>query len=180
VPYALRAKLAFDPSLTTLVLRELMAAVSSWLRRRARGLGLRGTLKTGAVTVVQRFNSALDLSPHFHALVLDGVYSFPGGRKPVFHPTPSPRDEDVARVVAAVFRRVERKLRDRSPSRAQRRFDEGAPLLLGLAEASARGVVGTHSRTHPSLRTDLELGIVSPPRRFAAGPARERHPAHLL
>ena len=64
----------------------------------------------------------------------------------MFHPTPSPRDEDVARVVAAVFRRVERKLRDRSPSRAQRRFDEGAPLLLALAEASARGVVGTGPR----------------------------------
>ena len=96
VPHELRAKLAFDPSPTTLVLREIMAAVSAWLRRRAGGLGLRGTLKTGAVTVVQRFNSALDLSPHFHALVVDGVYSFPGGRKPVFHPTPSPRDEDVA------------------------------------------------------------------------------------
>jgi hypothetical protein len=69
VPYELRAKLAFDPSLTTLVLRELMAAVSSWLRRRARGLGLRGTLKTGAVTVVQRFNppsiSALIFTPSF-------------------------------------------------------------------------------------------------------------------
>ena len=102
--------LAFDPSLTTLVLRELIGAVSSWLRRRARGLGLRGMLKTGAVTVVQRFNSALDLSPHFHALVLDGVYTFPGGKKPVFHPTPSPRDEDVARVAAATFRRVERKM----------------------------------------------------------------------
>jgi hypothetical protein len=145
VPYELRAKLAFDPSLTNLG-PELMAAVSSWLRRRARGLGLRGTLKTGAVTVVQRFNSALDLSPHFHALVLDCVYSFPGGKKPVFHLTPSPRDEDVARVAAAVFRRVERKLKDRNPSQAQRRFDKGAPLLLALAEASARGVVGTGPR----------------------------------
>jgi hypothetical protein len=72
--------------------------------------------------------------------------AFPDGKKPVFHPTPSPRDEDVARVAAAVFRRVERKLRDRNPSQAQRRFAEGAPLLLALAEASARGVVGTGPR----------------------------------
>ncbi|MDB4915875.1 MAG: putative transposase, partial [Gemmatimonadetes bacterium] len=35
--------------------------------------------------------------------------SFPGGSTPVFHPTPAPRDEDIARVAAAVCRRVERK-----------------------------------------------------------------------
>ena len=146
VPHGLRAKLAFDPALTTVVFREFIAAVSSWLRRRARRLGLRGELKTGAVTVIQRFNSAVDLSPHFHALVLDGVYSFPVGRTPVFHPTPAPADEDVARVVTAVFRRVERKLADREPSVGQRRFAEGAPLLIAMAEASARGVVGTGPR----------------------------------
>jgi hypothetical protein len=41
-----------------------------------------------------------------------GACSFPPGRKPVFHPTPAPTDEEVARVVAAVFRRVERALAD--------------------------------------------------------------------
>jgi hypothetical protein len=67
-------------------------------------------------------------------------------RTPVFHPTPAPTDEDVARVVTAVFRRVERKLADREPSVGQRRFAEGAPLLIAMAEASARGVVGTGPR----------------------------------
>ena len=86
VPRGLRAKLAVDPALTTEVLHAFLAAVSSWLRRKARRLGIRGTLKTGAVTVIQRFNSALEASPHFHALVLDGVYSFPLGGPPVFHP----------------------------------------------------------------------------------------------
>ena len=74
------------------------------------------------------------------------MYSFPAGRTPVFHPTPAPADEDVARVVTAVFRRVERKLADREPSVGQRRFAEGAPLLIAMAEASARGVVGTGPR----------------------------------
>jgi hypothetical protein len=90
-PYPLRARMMYDPALTTLVLRELIAAVSSWLRRRARRLGIRGALKAGAIAVVQRFNSALDASPHFHTLFLDGVYSFPVGSMPVFHPTPAPR-----------------------------------------------------------------------------------------
>jgi hypothetical protein len=91
-------------------LRELIAAVSSWLRRRARRLGIRGALKAGAFAVVRRFNSALDASPHFHTLFLDDFYGFPVGSTPVFHPPPAPRDEDVALVAAAVCRRVERKL----------------------------------------------------------------------
>jgi len=101
VPYPLRARMMFDPALTSVVLRQLIAAVSSWLRRRARRLGIKGALKTGAVTVIQRFNSALGASPHFHTLFLDGGYSFILGRAPVFHPTPGPTDEDVARVAAA-------------------------------------------------------------------------------
>jgi hypothetical protein len=45
--------------------------------------------------VIQRFNSALGASSHFHTLFLDGVYSFRVGRAPVCHPTPGPTDEDM-------------------------------------------------------------------------------------
>ena len=146
LPHGLRVKLAFDPVLTSVVLRQLIGAVSSWLRRRARRLRVRGALETGAVTVIQRFNSAIDLSVHYHTLFLDGVYSFPPGREPVFHPTPAPTDEDVARVAAAVFRRVECVVADREPDAAQRRFIESAPILAAVAEESARGVVATGPR----------------------------------
>jgi hypothetical protein len=115
VPYPLRARMMFEPALTSLVLRQLIAAVSTWLRRRARRLGVRGALKTGAIAVIQRFNSAAAASPHFHTLFLDGVFAFVPGAAPMFHPMPAPHDEDVARVAASVFRRVERRLsaRDR-------------------------------------------------------------------
>jgi len=149
VPHALRARMMFDPGLTTVVLRQHIAAVSSWLRRRARRLGICGALKSGSVAVIQRFNSALGASPHFHTLFLDGVYTFPDappGGKPVFHPTPAPTDEDVARVAAAVCRRVERRLRGREATAAQRRFEEGAPVWCALAGASAGGVVATGPR----------------------------------
>ena len=146
VPHGLRAKLAVDPALTTVVLREFIAAVSVWLRRRARRLGIRGALKTGAVTMIQRFNSALDVAPHFHSLVTDGVYTFSSVGTPIFHPVPSPSDEDVAQVAAAVFRRVERQLAGRKTPAEQRKFVENAPLLVALAEASARGVVATGPR----------------------------------
>jgi hypothetical protein len=93
VPYSLRARMMFDPALTSVVLRQLVAAVSSWLRRRARRLGVRGALKTGTIAVIQRFNSAAAASPHFHTLFLDGVIAFRAGAAPMFHPTPAPRDE---------------------------------------------------------------------------------------
>lgn len=33
------------------------------------------TVKTGAITLIQRFGSALNLNVHFHMLLLDGVYT---------------------------------------------------------------------------------------------------------
>ena len=47
--------MAFDPALATVVLRSFVEVVSRWLRRRARAHCIRGTLKTGGVTVIQRF-----------------------------------------------------------------------------------------------------------------------------
>jgi hypothetical protein len=35
---------------------------------------------TGAVTLIQRFRSALNLNIHFHALFLDGVYAYRDNR----------------------------------------------------------------------------------------------------
>jgi hypothetical protein len=39
---------------------------------------------TGAVTLIQRFGSALNLNIHFHILFLDGVYVHRGNRPPRF------------------------------------------------------------------------------------------------
>lgn len=74
--------------------------------RRARKQGLRGVLKTGAVTVIQRFDSALALKVHFHSLLIDGVYARDRGGRVQFHPVAAPSDEDVAKVAAGVYRRV--------------------------------------------------------------------------
>ena len=39
---------------------------------------------TGAVTLIQRFGSALNLNIHFHILFLDGVYVYRDSRAPRF------------------------------------------------------------------------------------------------
>jgi hypothetical protein len=68
VPMRLRFRMASSPHLTSAILRCFIASITSDLRRRARRLGLRGNLKTGAMTVVQRFGSSLALNVHFHTL----------------------------------------------------------------------------------------------------------------
>ncbi len=58
---------------------------------------------------MQRFDSALRLNSHFHALFVDGVFtvSFGAGRA-VFHPMPPPSDADLARVADHVRRSLTR------------------------------------------------------------------------
>ena len=53
--------MAFDPALVGIVLHTFVGIVSRRLRRRAREKGISGTLKTGGVTVVQRFQFTLQL-----------------------------------------------------------------------------------------------------------------------
>ena len=61
-------------------MRALLRALFADQRRRARQqFGLRGGL-CGSVTLIQRFGSALNLTPHLHSLVLDGVYPGPAYR----------------------------------------------------------------------------------------------------
>jgi hypothetical protein len=61
----------------------------------------------GADTVIQRANSDLRLSPHFHVLQLDGVYA-PGrdGGPPIFPPAPELTQEDVLAIVERASKRI--------------------------------------------------------------------------
>jgi Transposase zinc-binding domain/Putative transposase len=77
LPWQLRALLGYDRVLCGEVLRAWASELSrSYKRRAKRELGLRSVsdAQTGAVTFVQRFDSALRLNVHFHTLALDGVY----------------------------------------------------------------------------------------------------------
>jgi hypothetical protein len=133
--------MAFDPALTGLVLRLFVRAVSSWLRQRARRVGITGALKTGAVTVIQRFDSALGLNVHFHSLFFDGVYARDRRGRVVFHPVPAPTDQEVAAVAERVFRVVAQELESGQDNLAS---DE--PALAVISQASVRRLVATGPR----------------------------------
>ena len=77
LPYPLRYRCAWDARLTSEVLRAFLRALFADQRRRARRHhGVRAG-HCASVTFIQRFGSALNLAPHFHSLVFDGVYAGP-------------------------------------------------------------------------------------------------------
>ena len=72
VPYPLRFLFASNPYVMGKVLRIIYRIISTYLIKKA-GYNKK-TARTGAVTLIQRFGSALNLNIHFHMLFLDGVY----------------------------------------------------------------------------------------------------------
>ena len=99
---------ATRPEVITQVLGIVYRAISGHLIRQA-GL-TRASAVTGAVTLIQRFGSALNLNVHFHLLVLDGVYRRDGEGRPVFVPVPAPSTDTLKQLVQRIAERVGRAL----------------------------------------------------------------------
>lgn len=72
-PYPLRFLLASRPEVLSKVLGIVCRTISTHLIKNADHT--KKTAQTGAVTLIQRFGSALNLNPHLHFLVLDGVFT---------------------------------------------------------------------------------------------------------
>ena len=88
LPMALRFLLATRPAVLSEVLGVVYRAISGHLLARAGVRRVAG--HTGAVTLIQRFGSALNLNVHFHMLFVDGVYVTEGSGAPVFRAVRSP------------------------------------------------------------------------------------------
>ena len=167
LPFALRYRLAFDQQLCSEVLRIFVQTVFTSLRRRARKTLQGRKAYCGAVTFLQRSGGSINLNPHCHSLILDGVYiSSCPTTAPRFHPLPPPTDEEIARITAAIARRVEKLLvrkgllgEDATSDPDPLEADE--PLLSQLYAASVQGRVATGPRAGQRLlrlgdRTDVE------------------------
>ena len=133
LPYSLRFHVAFDADLLSKVLAIFVHEVFGSLRRRAREYGIPNG-KCGSVTFVQMFGSALNLTPHFHLIALDGVYAAADGEAPVFCALRPPDTGDVVAVAQRVAVRVasllEKQGRDTEPEE---------PALAALYGASILG-----------------------------------------
>ena len=88
------------PVLTALG-RLLVDAIFAGYRARAKRRGLEGA-QCGAINFVQRFGSSLNLNVHFHAVVVDGVWTRSAGGGVQFHAAGAPTTDDLAAIVEQV------------------------------------------------------------------------------
>jgi ribosomal protein S27E len=103
-PYPLRFLLASNPQVVTKVLGIVNRVISTHLIKKA-GFN-KTTAYAGAVTLIQRFGSALNLNLHFHALFIDGVYHQKNKSKLRFHRVNAPTANELDTLVAMISPRV--------------------------------------------------------------------------
>ena len=73
VPFPLRHLFATNPQVMSRVLTIVQRVISTFLIKQS-GRAVKSGAQSGAVTLIQRFGSALNLNLHFHMLYLNGVY----------------------------------------------------------------------------------------------------------
>jgi len=172
-PIEIRYRLAYDGELLSEVLRTFREHLNAFYRDQARHRGhLDG--RTGGITFVQRAGSSLNLNPHLHVLMLDGVYVtdvLTG--KPTFVAVDPPTDEQVQRLVEQAAVRLiavleRRGMLDDSHTDPLR---DQAPVLAGITAASIQGTIATGERAGRRVRrvlADPAEGIRTAPLCFAA------------
>jgi ribosomal protein S27E len=103
-PFQLRFLFASYPELMGKVLGIVYRTLATHIIHKA-GF-TKSTAHTGAVTLIQRFGSALNLNLHFHRLYLDGVYVEDAHGKVRFHRIKAPTAEELGALVHRISQRV--------------------------------------------------------------------------
>jgi len=80
-----------------------LPTVFAWQRLQGRSQGFRG--ETGSVTFTQRFGGILNLNPHFHAVLPDGLFVPAPDGNVAFERLPVPTDADVVGLTEKLARR---------------------------------------------------------------------------
>jgi hypothetical protein len=111
LPKRIRPFLPHDPRLAGDVLRVLLRAIRTTLRRASPSAT--GDAQLGAVSFLHRFGSALNAHFHFHVVVLDGVFSEGDDGSVTFHEATHLTADDGLRLERTLQRRVLRLFRRR-------------------------------------------------------------------
>ena len=109
VPFPLRFLFASNPKVMSRVLGIVYRTIATHLAHKA-GFA-KPMAQTGAVTLIQRFGSALNLNIHFHMLFLDGVYIGGANGYPIrFLGVKAPTKGELTRLTHMIAQRVGRYL----------------------------------------------------------------------
>ncbi|NNL05977.1 MAG: IS91 family transposase, partial [Xanthomonadales bacterium] len=178
-PFPLRLLLANDPQALSAVLAVVQRATSTFVVRNS-GLTVSSGARTGAVTLIQRFGSALNLNVHLHMLFLDGAYTFHGTRA-IFHRARRPTSEELNHLLDTLSRRIVRVLERRGlliadPECLQLDIEPSSSLdHLQAASINYRIAIGPHAG-----RKALTLYSVPPLEEASSNPLLARRPGFSL
>jgi ribosomal protein S27E len=149
-PFPLRFLLAAQPEALTEVLAVVQRGISTFIVRHA-GFTVSSGARTGAVTLIQRFGSALNLNVHLHMLFLDGAYTF-RERGADFHRARRPGNARLGQLLETLSRRIVRLLERRGLLIADPEccpaldFEAGSSLdQLQAASVHYRIAIGPHA-----------------------------------
>jgi hypothetical protein len=109
VPKRLRRYLHHDVRVAGAVLQIFLRAIRATLRRSSPAASSRAQL--GAVSFFHRFGSSLNVHPHYHLVVLDGVFSKADDSEIAFHEAYDLTPDRIAQVESVVQKRVLRYFR---------------------------------------------------------------------
>ncbi len=144
VPFPLRFLFAARPKIMGEVLGIVYRAIATHLIKKAGYT--KTTAHTGAVTLIQRFGSALNLNIHFHMLFLDGVYLHTGtDAPPRFHWVKAPTSDDITRLTHTIAERIARFLERRGL--LERDIENSYLDLAAVEEGPMHALLG-HSITY--------------------------------
>jgi len=138
VPRALRFPLHRDGPLRRALVSILCRTIFMLQRRQARAVGF-PRVKPGAVTFLHEGGSALNLNPHAHSLIPDGVFVVEPEQPPLFVELPPPTLSELEAVLATIVRRVER-AQHRAARHSARERCAALELEDPLAVAQAQAV----------------------------------------
>jgi hypothetical protein len=149
LPYALRAPLAYEPGLMSVVARVFEDSLLRWYERRLAPGDSPGerAAQGGLLTVIQRSSGDMRLNPHLHVVALDGVYVAGPDGQPVFRALGRLKTDEVADVVQITKARVLKALERRGVVRfspealeVDDSFAASDPVLAQLAAAAVAGL----------------------------------------
>lgn len=156
VPYDVRLPMAADSRVLSDVLRRFVQEVFRFKRRQARRQGIADP-QPAAVTFVQRFGSVLNVHPHFHSVVPDGVFTRTASGAVRWVALDGPTGAEIEQLATRIALRLARYLQ------AERFDHEG-----GAAEAHETDRQGELA----SLAEGLRRPGLAGPRRFGERPTR--------
>jgi len=163
LPFDLRPLVAYRPAALRLVLNTYLNTVFDWIRGRTR-LSQSATVRGAAVTLAQRAGGAINLNPHFHSVIADGVFTEGPEGRPRFVKMRHPGKEEIRELEVRLAFRVLSALQtakylDRDGTILHEEDDARPDAHAAILGASLTNHVALGDRT--GARVEREIGLAA-------------------